>query len=71
MEDEFRSHAAKTPVVQQKVPLYLLPDSSRVNRLQLGWVLSLSILWALGRHLTDITDAQRMCTDDSLSTLNH
>ena len=28
-------------VVQQQVLLYLLADSSRVNRLWLGWVLSL------------------------------
>ena len=31
-------------VVQQWIPLYLLTDGSRVNRLWLGWVLSFSVL---------------------------
>ena len=38
-------------VVQQLIRLYLWSDGTGVSRLRLGWVLSLSILWALCRHL--------------------
>ena len=50
-------------VVQQWMPLYFLPDGSRVGRLWLGWVLYLSTVWALCRHLIDITDASKMDTN--------
>ncbi len=39
-------------VVSQQILLYRLPDSSRENRLLLGWVLSFSILRTPHRHLT-------------------
>lgn len=61
-----------TLVVQQRILLYLLCDGSSVNRLWLGWVLSLSILWALwASHFTDITDALQMGTNDVLGGFNH
>ena len=42
------------------------------ERLWLGWVLSLSILWALwASHFTDITDALQMGTNDVLGGFNH
>lgn len=42
-------------VIWQWILLYLSPDGSRVNILWLGWVLSVSILWALCRDFTHIT----------------
>ncbi len=59
-------------VVWQQILLYLLPDSSRVNRLWLGWVLSISILRALqASHLTDITQARYLSISDVLGSFNH
>lgn len=42
--------------------LYLLADGSRLNWLLLGWMMSYSVQLALHRHLTNIAEAQQMCT---------
>lgn len=41
-------------VVWQQILLYHLSDSSRMNMLLLGWVLSFNILWGLCLHLTSM-----------------
>lgn len=76
VEDELRSFTAWgkkllcSLVARQQILLYLLPDGSRMNWLKLGGYCSLAF-FRICRHLTGITDAQWMGTNDLLSGFNH
>ena len=49
-----KNQAAQCLMEWQQILLCVLPDGSRVNKLWLEWKLSVSILWALFRHLTSL-----------------
>ncbi len=51
--------------------MYLLPDSSRVNRLWLGWVLCLSILWALHRLIASLIPLRLDSPSDVQCVFHH
>ena len=65
VEDEVRSVTAwekkllRIMVVWQRIPLYLLPGGVRVNRLKLGWVSFLCVIWALCWRLTSLMSLMR------------